>query len=90
MHAHFPLIPTCVISPHRAVSTPVTFTTTMPKKRRNNGRNRHGRGRTHLVLCEHCLCKPAKVSCHPPRVCPSLRARRHALLAHVDAQTCDM
>lgn len=32
----------------------------MPKKRRNNGRNRHGRGHTRLVDCSHCMCKPAK------------------------------
>lgn len=32
----------------------------MPKKRRNNGRNRHGRGRTTLVDCSHCMCKPPK------------------------------
>ena len=32
----------------------------MPKKRRNNGRNRHGRGKTTLVNCSHCMCKPAK------------------------------
>ena len=32
----------------------------MPKKRRNNGRNRHGRGKTHLVDCSHCMCKPPK------------------------------
>jgi ribosomal protein S26 len=34
----------------------------MPKKRRNGGRNRHGRGHTRLVDCSHCMCKPAKVS----------------------------
>jgi ribosomal protein S26 len=33
----------------------------MPKKRRNGGRNRHGRGHTRLVDCSHCMCKPAKV-----------------------------
>ena len=33
---------------------------TMPKKRRNGGRNRHGRGITRLVDCSHCMCKPAK------------------------------
>ena len=32
----------------------------MPKKRRNGGRNRHGRGITRLVDCSHCMCKPAK------------------------------
>ena len=32
----------------------------MAKKRRNGGRNRHGRGHTHLVDCSHCMCKPAK------------------------------
>ena len=32
----------------------------MPKKRRNNGRNRHGRGKTRQVDCNHCGCKPAK------------------------------
>lgn len=33
----------------------------MPKKRRNSGRSRHGRGHTRLVDCTHCACKPAKV-----------------------------
>ena len=33
----------------------------MPKKRRNCGRNRHGRGHTRMVDCSHCMCKPAKV-----------------------------
>jgi small subunit ribosomal protein S26e len=32
----------------------------MVKKRRNNGRNRHGRGHTRLVDCSHCMCKPPK------------------------------
>jgi hypothetical protein len=32
----------------------------MTKKRRNCGRNRHGRGHTHLVDCSHCMCKPPK------------------------------
>ena len=32
----------------------------MPKKRRNGGRSRHGRGKTTLVDCGHCRCKPAK------------------------------
>ena len=32
----------------------------MVKKRRNCGRNRHGRGRTRIVDCSHCKCKPAK------------------------------
>lgn len=34
----------------------------MPKKRRNGGRNRHGRGHGRLVDCSHCMCKPAKAS----------------------------
>lgn len=32
----------------------------MPKKRRNGGRSRHGRGKTRQVDCAHCNCKPAK------------------------------
>lgn len=38
----------------------VTPVSKMVKKRRNNGRNRHGRGHTRLVDCSHCMCKPAK------------------------------
>jgi small subunit ribosomal protein S26e len=29
-------------------------------KRRNHGRNRHGRNHTRQVLCDGCACKPAK------------------------------
>lgn len=37
----------------------------MPKKRRNGGRSRHGRGKTTMVDCGHCRCKPPKVSTTP-------------------------
>lgn len=32
----------------------------MTVKRRNHGRNRHGRNHTHQVVCDGCGCKPAK------------------------------
>jgi small subunit ribosomal protein S26e len=32
----------------------------MPKKRRNGGRSRKGRGKTTQVDCDHCMCKPPK------------------------------
>ena len=32
----------------------------MTKKRRNNGRSKHGRGMTASVLCNGCGCKPKK------------------------------
>ena len=32
----------------------------MPKKRRNGGRSRHGRGKTCLVDCGKCQCNPPK------------------------------
>merc|ERR1711991_687523 len=32
----------------------------MTVKRRNHGRNRHGRGHTTMVNCANCGCKPAK------------------------------
>ncbi|PXF46613.1 40S ribosomal protein S26-B [Gracilariopsis chorda] len=32
----------------------------MTVKRRNHGRNRHGRNHTRLVVCDGCGCKPAK------------------------------
>ena len=32
----------------------------MPKKRRNGGRSRKGRGKTRQVDCVHCMCKPPK------------------------------
>ena len=47
---------------HLAARLPTTLAAaTMPKKRRNGGRNRHGRGHTRLVDCSHCMCKPPKV-----------------------------
>eukprot|EP00297_Palpitomonas_bilix_P025051 CAMPEP_0113884692 /NCGR_PEP_ID=MMETSP0780_2-20120614/10434_1 /TAXON_ID=652834 /ORGANISM="Palpitomonas bilix" /LENGTH=49 /DNA_ID=CAMNT_0000872411 /DNA_START=14 /DNA_END=159 /DNA_ORIENTATION=+ /assembly_acc=CAM_ASM_000599 len=32
----------------------------MVKKRRNNGRSKHGRGHTNPVQCDGCGCRPRK------------------------------
>jgi hypothetical protein len=45
----------------RTFTPPPSNPQKMPKKRRNCGRNRHGRGHTRMVDCSHCMCKPAKV-----------------------------